>query len=93
MTWHKEIRYCLDSNYQYLTYSQRQSLTNASNDFRPGARPILHEWVMELRDQCLRANVPFFFKHWGGVQKKRAGRTLEGRTWAEMPIRMNLVKV
>jgi Bacteriophage protein gp37 len=59
----------------------------------PGARPILQEWVTDIRDQCLRANVPFFFKQWGGVQKKRAGRTLEGRTWDEMPVSMNLVKV
>jgi protein gp37 len=36
----------------------------------PGARPILQEWVTDIRDECLRANVPFFFKQWGGVQKK-----------------------
>jgi protein gp37 len=58
----------------------------------PGARPILQEWVTDIRDQCLRARVPFFFKQWGGVQKKRAGRTLEGRTWDEMPVRMNFIK-
>jgi hypothetical protein len=40
--------------------------------------------------QCPK--VPFFFKQWGGVQKKRAGRILEGRTWDEMPVRMDLVK-
>ncbi len=51
----------------------------------PGARGIDPEWVMEIRDQCLRAGVPFFFKQWGGVQKKKTGRTLEGRTWDEMP--------
>jgi protein gp37 len=44
-----------------------------------GARPIMQEWVTDIRDQCLSARVPFFFKQWGGVQKKRAGRTLEGR--------------
>src|SRR5215208_2465335 len=58
----------------------------------PGARPIMQEWVTDIRDQCLRAKVPFFFKQWGGVQKKKAGRTLEGRTWNEMPINLNLVK-
>jgi len=58
-----------------------------------GARPILQEWVTDIRDQCLEAKVPFFFKQWGGVQKKRAGRILEGRTWDEMPVSMNLVKV
>jgi protein gp37 len=42
-------------------------------------------WVLDLRDQCQRASVSFFFKQWGGVNKKRAGRELEGRTWDEMP--------
>ena len=51
----------------------------------PGARPMTAEWVTDIRDQCLRANVAFFFKQWGGVQKKKAGRDLEGRTWDEMP--------
>ena len=43
------------------------------------------EWVTELRDQCLAARVPFFFKQWGGTNKKKAGRLLDGRTWDEMP--------
>lgn len=51
----------------------------------PGARPIQEAWVTEIRDQCLTAGVPFFFKQWGGVRKKRAGRELQGRTWDEMP--------
>jgi len=51
----------------------------------PGARPIDPQWVTEIRDQCVVAGVPFFFKQWGGVQKKKTGRTLEGRTWDEMP--------
>jgi protein gp37 len=51
----------------------------------PGARPMNAEWVTDLRDQCQRAGVAFFFKQWGGVQKKKAGRELEGRTWDEMP--------
>jgi len=54
----------------------------------PGARPIMQEWVTDIRDQCLRAKVPFFFKQWGGVHKKRTGRTLEGRTWDEMPVKV-----
>ncbi len=54
----------------------------------PGARPMLSTWVLDIRDQCLKADVPFFFKQWGGVNKKREGRTLEGRTWDQMP--MNL---
>lgn len=51
----------------------------------PGARPMPEAWVVDIRDQCQRAGVPFFFKQWGGVNKKRAGRLLDGRTWDEMP--------
>jgi protein gp37 len=51
----------------------------------PGARPLEEEWVLDVRDQCLRKKVPFFFKQWGGVFKKKEGRELEGRTWDEMP--------
>ncbi len=51
----------------------------------PGARPVEREWVTDIRDLCLRANVPFFFKQWGGTRKKKAGRLLEGRTWDELP--------
>ncbi len=51
----------------------------------PGARPMKEEWVSEIRDQCIAANVPFFFKQWGGVNKKKAGRLLDGRFWNEMP--------
>jgi protein gp37 len=43
------------------------------------------QWVTDIRDQCLAANVPFFFKQWGGIHKKLAGRMLEGRTLDEMP--------
>ena len=45
----------------------------------PGARPLLEEWVIDIRDQCKAKRVPFFFKQWGGVQKKRAGRLLQGK--------------
>jgi protein gp37 len=51
----------------------------------PGARPVDPAWVMDIRDQCVRAGVAFFFKQWGGVQKKKTGRELEGHTWDEMP--------
>jgi protein gp37 len=54
----------------------------------PGARPMQPQWVTAIRDQCSRKNVAFFFKQWGGVQKKRTGRSLEGRTWDEMPERV-----
>lgn len=52
----------------------------------PGARPMDASWVVDVRDQCLRAAVPFFFKQWGGVNKKKAGRLLDGRTWDAMPM-------
>jgi len=52
----------------------------------PGARPIQSSWVIELRDQCQKCGIPFFFKQWGGFNKKRAGRELEGRIWNEMPM-------
>lgn len=57
----------------------------AGGESGPGARPMEEAWVTDIRDQCLDAEVPFFFKQWGGVFKKRHGRTLEGQTWNEMP--------
>ena len=53
----------------------------------PGARPMDPAWATDLRDQCQRAGVPFFFKQWGGTNKKRTGRALDGRVWDEMPVR------
>ena len=50
-----------------------------------GARPMPIHWVTSIREQCVDAGVAFFFKQWGGVQKKKHGRVLEGRTWDEMP--------
>lgn len=50
-----------------------------------GARPMDASWVTDIRDQCIEQNVAFFFKQWGGVQKHRTGRTLDGRTWDEYP--------
>ena len=52
----------------------------------PKARPVLREWVSNIRDQCVFAKVPFFFKQWGGVKKKKAGRLLDGQLWNEMPV-------
>jgi len=57
----------------------------------PKARPMSTEWVTDLRDQCRRAGVPFFFKQWGGRNRKEAGRLLEGRTWDELPGAMRAV--
>jgi protein gp37 len=52
----------------------------------PHARPMKREWVRSLRDRCRNRAVPFFFKQWGGVQKSRTGRILDGRTWDSMPL-------
>jgi protein gp37 len=52
----------------------------------PAARPIESGWVLQIRNRCIDQNVPFFFKQWGGVQKSRAGRELDGEYWSEMPL-------
>jgi protein gp37 len=52
----------------------------------PGARIMQKEWVLDIRDQCVRAGVPFFFKQWGGTNKKKSGRVLDNRLWNEMPV-------
>ena len=51
----------------------------------PGARPMEADWARQIRDNCVANEVPFFFKQWGGVFKKRTGRVLDDRTWDEMP--------
>ncbi|GIX17930.1 MAG: hypothetical protein KatS3mg119_2116 [Rhodothalassiaceae bacterium] len=51
----------------------------------PGARPMREEWVLTIRDACLSAGVAFFFKQWGGRNKKKTGRLLEGRIWEQYP--------
>lgn len=51
----------------------------------PHARRLEHEWVIPIRDACSASGVPFFFKQWGGVRKKAAGRLLDNRVWSEMP--------
>jgi len=57
----------------------------AGGESGPYSRDVNVDWIIDIRDQCLAANVPFFFKQWGGVRKKTTGRILEGRTWDEMP--------
>ncbi len=52
----------------------------------PGARLMLPEWVIDIRDQSQRIGVPFFFKQWGGFNKKKNGRLLDGRTWDQLPV-------
>ncbi len=51
----------------------------------PGARPINPAWVYEIRDKCINSNIPFFFKQWGGVWKKKNGRLLDGKIWSQVP--------
>jgi protein gp37 len=57
----------------------------AGGESGPGARAIDADWVRSIRDQCTKADVAFHFKQWGGASKKKAGRTLDGRTWDELP--------
>lgn len=52
----------------------------------PGARSMEEGWVLQIKNLCIQAEVPFFFKQWGGVNKKKAGRLLENQTWDEMPL-------
>lgn len=59
----------------------------AGGESGPGARPMESHWVRSIRDQCNKANVAFHFKQWGGKNKKKAGRILDGRTWEQWPSR------
>jgi protein gp37 len=52
----------------------------------PGAREMKGAWVRSIREQCIDANVPFFFKQWGGVHKRETGRKLDGFTYDELPV-------
>jgi protein gp37 len=54
----------------------------------PGARPIDPYWVINIRNQCVKAKVAFFFKQWGGRSPKARGRLLEGKEWNEFPIEL-----
>jgi protein gp37 len=51
----------------------------------PRARPMHIDWVRNIREQCLEQKVPFFFKQWGGINKKKAGRVLDDQIWDQMP--------
>ena len=57
----------------------------AGGESGPGARPMKPEWLRELRDSCSAAEVPFFFKQWGGRTPKAGGRELDGQFWDELP--------
>ena len=58
-----------------------------------GARPMSVDWVESLKLQCAKARVPFFFKQWGGRQKSKTGRLLQGRTYDEMPVEIPLYSI
>lgn len=58
----------------------------AGGESGPHSRPMNPEWVRSIRDQCLEQQVPFFFKQWGGTQKHKTGRELDGRTWDQFPV-------
>ena len=57
----------------------------AGGESGPAARPVNPDWVRSIRNQCVAANVAFHFKQWGGTNKKKSGRVLDGRTWDEQP--------
>lgn len=67
------------------TWSARIDWVIVGGESGPGARPIDPEWVRSIKRQCEDSSVPFFFKQWGGANKKKKGRELDGRVWAEMP--------
>ena len=95
------LRMCLKPNVRFISIepllSPLQVLPLQSNwqsidwiivggESGKGARPMRPNWVRDIRDKCLNNRIPFFFKQWGGVNKKLTGRTLDGRTWDEMPV-------
>lgn len=59
----------------------------------PGARPMHRDWVVNIQRQCESSKTAFFFKQWGGVNKKKTGRELDGRTYDEMPISLPMLDV
>jgi protein gp37 len=63
----------------------------AGGESGPRHRPVRIEWLRELRDRCLEERVAFFFKQWGGTRSKAGGRTLDGRTWDQMPVARDAV--
>ena len=78
---HEELVTLLGPDYPYT----RLDWVICGGESGPGARPMKAEWVRQIRDRCDALNVPFFFKQWGGVNKKRAGRLLDNRTWDDLP--------
>ena len=62
----------------------------AGGESGPFSRPVSPEWIREIRNQCIKNGVPFLFKQWGGFNKKKNGRLLDGKTWDEMPVENKL---
>jgi protein gp37 len=60
----------------------------AGGESGPGARPMDPKWVVDIRNQCIKAKVAFFFKQWGGRNPKSGGRLLEGREWNQFPMEL-----
>jgi protein gp37 len=58
----------------------------------PQARPMDASWVVDIRNRCQRERIPFFFKQWGGPNRKKTGRRLEGRTWDEIPTAVDMTR-
>jgi len=56
----------------------------------PGAREMKKKWIDQVKNQCLEEKVPFFFKQWGGVNKKKTGRLLDGKIWSQYPLSVNI---
>lgn len=59
----------------------------------PRAIPMKEEWVISIKDECFRQNVPFFFKQWGGTNKKKSRRLLQGKLWDEMPEKIEIQEI
>ena len=58
----------------------------AGGESGPKSRPIKEEWVVDIKNQCEKTDIPFFFKQWGGKNKKAAGKTLQGKIYCQMPV-------
>lgn len=71
--------------HEYRGFRDRLDWVIVGGESGPGARPMEAAWVCSIQRQCEAARVPFFFKQWGGVQKSKHGRELDGRTWDEFP--------
>ena len=62
----------------------------AGGESGPFSRPVSPEWIREIRNQCVKTGIPFFFKQWGGFNNKKNGRLLDGKTWNEVPVENKL---